>query len=712
MTSSPFTVKCQQSSKIQMKVQYLETRGANFVVRSCDSRLVENNMSEQLGVRRTADVVLEDDVPFTSLMLSTKTLRGLEACGFVKPSPIQLRAIPLGRCGFDLIVEAKSGTGKTAVFGIIALEMLIEQGTGFQILILAPTREIASQISDVLKVIGKAYEGLNVEIVMGGTNINEDVERLKKNKFQILVGSPGRILHLIKMKAISTKSVRLFVLDEADKLMEESFQKDINYIFSQLPERKQVIAASATYTPDLRDFLHRYMRTPSHVKPSTSSILLGVDQKIMVVPVHGSTVRQNKIKFDKLLELISHIPFKQCLVFCRYQIRAQTICDLLRQEGWPVEYLASSQSQAERLGSLKKLQTYACRILVATDLAARGIDATNVDLVVNLDSPTDYATYLHRIGRSGRFGSQGIAITIVTAGQEEVSFNSLLKSLGNCDNVMPLEISLEDVSNLEISDKIHPADIIHSDDDITNVDLLSLMTLPGNTVHIEPYENLLASFNEFVGIDNQKSAPKNVQTANTFNGLLNSLNEFINDSDDIERSYEIDHFNIDDHITEKNYDLQYYLKLNLQIPTDTLPITPKETCNNDSRVPSLKYNNVVKNGFNESDAPQLVTSNDKFADESSSVKATVKNVVKSEVIPPKAEKKRKKSNKKNMKSNAAIHYTNGDTLNQDFTDEDDSDDSLENDQGEQEYLDFKNRLEIVTNQIQHSVYISTLLKTD
>ncbi|EHB10982.1 Putative ATP-dependent RNA helicase DDX20 [Heterocephalus glaber] len=218
---------------------------------------------------RTGDVLLPEPADFESLLLSRPVLEGLRAAGFQRPSPVQLKAIPLGRCGFDLIVQAKSGTGKTCVFSTIALDSLVLENCSTQILILAPTREIAVQIHSVITAIGIKMEGLECHVFIGGTPLSQDKARLKK--CHIAVGSPGRIKQLIELDYLNPGSIRLFILDEADKLLEEgSFQEQINWIYSSLPASKQMLAVSATYPEFLANALTRYMREPTFVRLNSS----------------------------------------------------------------------------------------------------------------------------------------------------------------------------------------------------------------------------------------------------------------------------------------------------------------------------------------------------------------------------------------------------------------------------------------------------------
>ncbi|XP_011864163.1 PREDICTED: uncharacterized protein LOC105560032 [Vollenhovia emeryi] len=378
--------------------------------------------------QRTSDIKIEGNVTFFQMNLPRNVLDGLMSAGFQKPSPIQLKAIPLGRCGFDLIVRAKSGTGKTIVFGVIALETLDISIESPQVLILAPTREIAIQITHVIQAIGSKIEGLRVEYFVGGLSIEEDKKKL--SKCHIAVGAPGRMKHLVEKGFLCVPKVRLFVLDEADKLMEINFQKDINYIFSKLPSSKQVIALSATYPGDLETFLQTYMCSPVLTSPNIDGpILIGVRQFIAVVPAHPNAMKQVQTKVEELVKVFTKISFKQGLVFSNYQSRAQSVSNKINSLGFSSSHIAGNQEMKKRLEAIENLRNLECRIMLTTDLTARGIDIENVNMVINLDVPTDPSTYLHRIGRAGRYGSSGVSITIVSE-NELSSFRKLLSSIG------------------------------------------------------------------------------------------------------------------------------------------------------------------------------------------------------------------------------------------------------------------------------------------
>ncbi|KAJ8784708.1 hypothetical protein J1605_008059 [Eschrichtius robustus] len=385
---------------------------------------------------RTGDVLLAEPGDFESLLLSRPVLEGLQAVGFERPSPVQLKAIPLGRCGLDLIVQAKSGTGKTCVFSTIALDSLVLENLSTQILILAPTREIAIQIHSVITAIGIKMEGLVCHVFIGGTPLSQDKTRLKK--CHIAVGSPGRIKQLIELDYLNPGSIRLFILDEADKLLEEgSFQEQINWIYSSLPASKQMLAVSATYPEFLANALTKYMREPTFVRLNSSDpSLIGLKQYYKVVSSYPLAHKIFEEKTQHLQELFSKIPFNQALVFSNLHSRAQHLADILSSKGFPAECISGNMNQNQRLDAMAKLKQFHCRVLVSTDLTSRGIDAENVNLVVNLDVPLDWETYMHRIGRAGRFGTLGLTVTYCCRGEEE---NMVMKIAQKCKiNLLPL----------------------------------------------------------------------------------------------------------------------------------------------------------------------------------------------------------------------------------------------------------------------------------
>ncbi|CAJ0965712.1 unnamed protein product, partial [Ranitomeya imitator] len=450
-----------------------------------------------LGSRpRTGDVLQGPDASadFSSLLLSRPILEGLTAAGFTKPSPIQSKAIPLGRCGLDLIVQAKSGTGKTCVFSTVALDSLILENMATQILVLAPTREIAVQIHSVIISIGSHLEGLECHVFIGGTPLPQDKSRLKK--CHIAVGSPGRIKQLIEIGYLNTSSIRLFILDEADKLLEEgSFQEQINWIYSSLPANKQMLAVSATYPESLAKALTRYMREPTFVRLNvTDPSLIGLKQYYKVVNSHPLPHKTFEEKIQHLQELFSRVPFNQALVFSNLHSRAKHLSDVLTAKGFPAVCISGGMNQNQRLDAMAKLKQYHCRVLISTDLTSRGIDAEKVNLVINLDVPHDWETYMHRIGRAGRFGTYGLSVSYCCRGEEE----NLMMSIAQKCNLRLLALPepipdglMEEACdwNVEIMSTTNTSQVVMSDvktDDCVKTQNTGINTLPESSMSKKP----------------------------------------------------------------------------------------------------------------------------------------------------------------------------------------------------------------------------------
>lgn len=279
-----------------------------------------------------------------------------------------------------------------------------------------------------------------METFIGGLPLEDDIKRAN---CQIAVGAPGRIKHLIEKKVLKTNHVRLLIFDEADKLMEESFADDIDAIYQTLPMQKQVIASSATYPENLDEFLLNYMTTPTHVSPNIDTpLLLGLKQFTSIVQCNKNVLQMMTVKTTELNRILTNVPFTQCLVFSNSQIRVESISNNLNKLGWNSIFISAAMTQSKRLEIMKQLKDFKCRILLTTDLTSRGIDINNVDLVINYDVPVDVSTYLHRMGRAGRFGTRGITITIASESEELSKLKHMLAEIGGTDlsiNVLPTE---------------------------------------------------------------------------------------------------------------------------------------------------------------------------------------------------------------------------------------------------------------------------------
>uniref|UniRef100_A0A7I4YGR7 RNA helicase n=1 Tax=Haemonchus contortus TaxID=6289 RepID=A0A7I4YGR7_HAECO len=368
--------------------------------------------------QRTEDVRTQGT--FESLMISPSTVANLKNHGYRVPSPVQMKAIPTGLTGLDMLVQAKSGTGKTLVFAILAIENLNLQSNDVQKIIIAPTREIATQIKDTIKTI--AHFKTRIALLVGGTPVHLDVQALKRGA-HIVVGTTGRICQMAQSGALNMKAIDLFVLDEADKLMEECFQKDINYLFSALPPSRQVAVFSATYPRNLDKLLAKFMRDASLVRLNSEDVqLIGIKQYIAV---------SDQPAINCLVHLLKSIQFNQCLVFCNLHQQCEPTCSRLENDGFLAAFISAQMTQPERDSVIEKLKHNKLKVLVSTDLyflfflTARGIDASNVNLVVNLETAINLETYFHRIGRAARFGGYGAAITILADSREVGRFKAM-----------------------------------------------------------------------------------------------------------------------------------------------------------------------------------------------------------------------------------------------------------------------------------------------
>lgn len=311
-------------------------------------------------------------------------------------------------------------------------------------LILAPTREIAVQIEDILKKVGFYIPSFKVVSVIGGLDVTDDRKKIQGSK--CIVGTPGRILHLIQNKVINLSNISLLVLDEADKLF--TF-KELNEIISHLPTRKQVISCSATFCNNLDKKLSKFMKNPLFISTEKkATVLLGIKQFIYQIPEESTktSILEMTAKVEALKNIFNKISFKQSIIFTNSQSRAESYKTYLGKEGWTSDVITGAMDQTDRLEIFKRFRTFQTKILVSTDLMSRGVDSEHLNLVVNLDLPENEAKYLHRIGRAGRFGSQGISITIISSKKDEDKLKKLLNAISNGMRVLQFPVEKDDKS--------------------------------------------------------------------------------------------------------------------------------------------------------------------------------------------------------------------------------------------------------------------------
>ena len=342
---------------------------------------------------------------FSELGISRNTLKAVEKMGFEEATPIQSETIPLALEGGDLIGQAQTGTGKTAAFGIPMIEKIDVSKDEIQGLIIAPTRELAIQVSEELYKIG-AGNRARVLAVYGGQDISRQIRALKKRP-HIIVGTPGRLLDHINRKTIRLNTVHTVVLDEADEMLNMGFIEDIESILSSVPDDHQTLLFSATMPDPIRRIAERFMHEPKTVRVKAREMTVpAISQYYVRIP--------EREKFDTLTRLIDiHTP-ELAIVFGRTKRRVDELSEALTVRGYTAEGIHGDLTQARRMSVLRKFKEGTIDVLVATDVAARGLDISGVTHVYNFDIPQDPESYVHRIGRTGRAGKEGMAITFVT----------------------------------------------------------------------------------------------------------------------------------------------------------------------------------------------------------------------------------------------------------------------------------------------------------
>lgn len=341
---------------------------------------------------------------FGSLDLSKKLYSAISDMGFEEPSPIQVAAIPLLMEGRDVIGQAQTGTGKTAAFGIPIVEKLNPKFRGVQALVLCPTRELAIQVAEEITKIGKYREARTVAIY-GGQPIDRQVLTLKRG-VHIVVGTPGRLLDHLRRKTLRLNDLRFTVLDEADEMLDMGFIEDIETILQETPAEKQTLLFSATMPEEIQRLARKYLNNPEVISVSRDELTVPQTEQVFY------EVKEHT-KFDGLCRVLDTSDINLAIIFCRTKRGVDELVAGLDARGYEAEGLHGDLTQAQRNKVMKKFREGHVEILVATDVAARGLDIENVSHVINYDIPQDPESYVHRIGRTGRAGKSGIAISFV-----------------------------------------------------------------------------------------------------------------------------------------------------------------------------------------------------------------------------------------------------------------------------------------------------------
>jgi len=351
--------------------------------------------------------------------LDPAVARAVKDAGYEEPTAVQTETIPRFRAGLDLMVQAQTGTGKTAAFGIPIAEVIDPSVPVIQALVLAPTRELTSQITAELKRLSK-HRGIGVCAVYGGASMKAQIDALPHS--QVVVGTPGRILDLMRRRHLMLNRVAILVLDEADRMLDMGFLPDVEQIIRSTPRGRQTGLFSATITTLVKRLAARYMRSPETVSITPEERTV-------------STVRQvyyevaQRDKTDALIEIIEREEPQSAIIFCHTQIAVDRVVRQMQRRGLPVRAIHGSLGQGERERTLADFRASKIRYLVATNLAARGLDIIHVSHVINYDVPEDAETYVHRIGRTARMGREGTAITFISEWDSE-AFEAVKKEAG------------------------------------------------------------------------------------------------------------------------------------------------------------------------------------------------------------------------------------------------------------------------------------------
>ncbi len=355
------------------------------------------------NVKKWDDIDLKDEV-----------LRGIYAYGFENPSDIQKKAIIPMIQKKDLIAQAQSGSGKTGTFTISTLQLIDVTKPQTQALILAPTHELAKQIAHVLESIGKSLKGLVVKTLIGGTSIRDDVRSMNESPPHVIVGCTGRVFDMFQKKHIIASDIKLLVLDEADEMLSQGFGSQIKDMFQyHFNDSIQVALFSATMPPEMLQLTDKFMRHPTRIMVKKEDLSLKCIQQFFVA------LPNDHVKYDTLKDLFSVISSSKCIIYCNSVRRVMTLYESMLRDGFSVCHIHSSMEKSERRDIFNLFRDGDARVLISSDITARGIDVQQVSTVVNFDVPRNVHTYLHRIGRGGRWGRKGFAINFVT--QQDVA---------------------------------------------------------------------------------------------------------------------------------------------------------------------------------------------------------------------------------------------------------------------------------------------------
>ena len=365
-------------------------------------------MSDEVMQTKQIDYKNIEISSWEELDAKIKLLRGIYAYGFEKPSPIQKKAIKPLFDKKDLIAQAQSGTGKTGCFTIGALQLIDTDEDTTQAMLLSPTRELAMQTKKVLDSLGSQFSNLKTQLLIGGTSTDDDIQKLYDERPQIVIGCPGRVHDMLRRKKLKVDHLKLIVLDEADEMLSQGFKEQIYNIFQFLPKDTQVALFSATMPDILNTITEKFMRNPVRILVKAEQLTLeGIEQYFVAL-------ESDDQKYETLKDLYGVFSVSQCIIYCNSVRRVQDLYEAMTEDNFAVCQIHSNMDKDERQKSYEDFSIGKHRVLISSNVTARGIDVQQVSTVINFDVPKCVHTYLHRIGRSGRWGRKGMGINFVT----------------------------------------------------------------------------------------------------------------------------------------------------------------------------------------------------------------------------------------------------------------------------------------------------------
>lgn len=342
------------------------------------------------------------------LEIDPSILRGIYAYGFEKPSPIQCKAVAPMLSGRDIIAQAQSGTGKTGCFTVGTLARIDFTKNDIQAILLAHTRELSIQTKGVIDSLGSFIKNYKSELLIGGTSTDETIKALQENKPQIIVGCPGRIYDMLRRRKLNASKLKIIILDEADELLSVGFKEQVYNIFQHMPQNVQVGLFSATLPYEVHSLTDKFMRDPIKVLVKAEQLTLdGITQFYVALEDDGQ-------KYDCLKDIFSSFSMSQCIIYCNSVKRVQDLHDAMNDDKFPVAQIHSGMDKDDRTQAYREFRSGKTRVLISSNVTARGIDVQQVSTVINFDLPKCVHTYLHRIGRSGRWGRKGVGINFIT----------------------------------------------------------------------------------------------------------------------------------------------------------------------------------------------------------------------------------------------------------------------------------------------------------